>query len=169
MTVKITSLKDLVAALQPDDVAVTKINKSNGFDAEVKQAVSDIYTDTLPRLTVEVPEDHKGKLEYQVTPGDMDQFRKHDANFLEAYGTVVAPVIGEHVRSSDDVAQLDLTVELGNAQVSAVFARPTSETPSEKEWASSIGFGYATPKAKSLEGKVRKEFGKSFFETEDEE
>lgn len=169
MTVKLTSLKDLVAALAPEEKAIIEINKDNGLSAEVKESVNRVYAETLPTLTVDVPEDHKGKLTYQVTPENMDSFRKHDANFLEAYGTVVAPVMGARARNNTDVAQLDLTVNVGNADFSAVFARPTGETPTEKEFASSIGFGYSTPKAKSLEGKIRKDFGKSFFETEDEE
>ncbi|QXO09705.1 hypothetical protein pEaSNUABM11_00281 [Erwinia phage pEa_SNUABM_11] len=169
MTTKIHSLKDLIAALAPEDKAIVEISKDNGLTTEVKDAVNAVYADTLPTVTIEVPEDHKGKLAYQVTPENMDQFRKHDANFLEAYGTVLTPLVGEHVRANADVAQMDLTTEVGNSKFSVVFARPTGETPSEKEWASSVGFGYATPKAKSLEGKVRKDFGKSFFETEDEE
>lgn len=169
MTVKLHSLKDLVAALSPEDESIITINENNGLDGAVKDRVNEAYAATLPTLSLEVPEDHKGKLVYQVTPTDMDGFRKHDANFGEALGSIVAPVVAAHVKANEDVAQLDLTVNVGNADFSTVFARPTSETPSEKEWASSIGFGYSTPKMKSLEGKVRKDFGKSFFETEDEE
>lgn len=164
MTIKVMSNRELFEVLSAE---VIKVDDHNVLDQEPIKA---IYADVTPTLSIVIPEDHKGsKLDYKLTVDDLDGINKFNSNFLEVYGKSASAKIGELVRDNKDIAALDLTVSCGTTEFSTVFARPTAEEPTEKEWAASIGFGMSHPKSKALEGKIRKEFGKSFFEEEDEE
>jgi len=165
MSIKILSEKELINALSAVDniIAVDENNKL------VEAPLNDLYGTLLPTLNLTVPEDHKGKLEYQLTTADMDGIDKFKANYLGAFGTLAATHVGELARGNEEIAALDLTHTAGSTQYSTVWSRPTNETPTQKDYNSSIGFGMSSPKPKSLEGAVRKAFGASFFETEDDE
>lgn len=159
MTVKVTSIKELNALIEAIDGPTVVLNEDLSLKAE---PLEQIYVDTLPLIKV-------GETDYRLTLDDANAVRQHDANFLEAYGGIASGVIVDRARADKDIAALDLKLDIGNASFSTVFARPTGDEPTKKEWEASIGFGYGVPKSKALEGKLRKGFASAMMASDEED
>ncbi|ANZ48286.1 hypothetical protein ASESINO_273 [Erwinia phage vB_EamM_Asesino] len=161
MTTKVTSIKELSALIDAIEGPTVVLNEDLSLKAEPLQK---LYEETLPTTKI-------NDLEYRFTLEDANALRQHDANFLEVYGGIASGVIVDRAKADKDVAALDLKLDIGNASFSTVFARPTGDEPTKKEWEASIGFGYGAPKSKALEGKLRKSFAAAMMagDEEDEE
>lgn len=166
MTIKITSAKDLIAAINADAKAgLVELDKENDYSPESKAKLVGEFSNGMPFIKVE-PND---KGEHQLTIDDMNAVDKYRANFHEALGTITAPLIAERAKNDPEIGAMEVKLQVGDTVFSTAFARPTGDAPTQKELAASIGFGYSTVKNKGLEGKVRKDFAKLWLEQEDEE
>lgn len=159
MTTKVTSIKELSALIDAIEGPTVVLNEDLSLKAEPLQK---LYEETLPTTKI-------NDLEYRFTLEDANALRQHDANFLEVYGGIASGVIVDRAKADKDIGALDLKLDIGNASFSTVFARPTGDEPTKKEWEASIGFGYGVPKSKALEGKLRKGFASAMMADDEED
>lgn len=161
---KILSAKELIAAINADAKSVA-LDSDNQLRPEDRVHLVSQFEKGAP--TIVVTPNEKG--EHQLTIENMDTIDTYRANFHEAYGSITKDLIGEAVRKDPEIGALEVDLEVGKTKFSTAFARPTGDAPSQKDWAASVGFGYSTVSNKALEGKLRKEFAKSFLEVEEED
>lgn len=165
MTTKINSVKDLIAAINKDAKEPIVLNEENTYSTESETKLIAEFAEGMPLIKVE-PND---KGEHKLTIENMDSLDKYRANFHEALGTITAPMIADKAKADPEIGAMEVKLKVGETTFSTAFARPTGDTPSQKDLAASIGFGYSTVKNKGLEGKVRKEFAKLWIEEDEDE
>lgn len=156
---KAMTVKELTAAM--NEAALGLADDALTFNEASVEALTKSYESALPTIKTEHGE-------HKITIDDVTAIDNSVAKWHEAYSSVTSGIIAEKVKDPE-IAAMELSVEIGSRNFSTTFSRPTGDAPTQKEYAASIGFGYSTPKSKALEGKVRKEFAKKFFEEEDEE
>lgn len=165
MTTKTLSVKDLIASINADAAAPIVLDEEHAYSKDSEARLIGEFSEGMPVIKVEPNE----KGEHKLTIDNMDVLDKYRANFHEALGTVTAPLIAERAKADPEVGAMEVKLKVGETTFSTAWARPTGDTPSQKELAASIGFGYSTIKNKGLEGKVRKEFAKAWLEADDED
>ena len=155
---KAMTAKELVASL---NALTIELDEDNKFGKETIESLTANYSDALPTIKTEHGE-------HKITIDDVTTIDESISKWHEAYSIVTSDIIAEKAKDPE-IAALELDIGIGKRTFTTTFSRPSGDAPTQKEYAASIGFGYSTPKSKSLEGKVRKEFAKKFFEEEDEE
>ena len=146
---KVMSVNDLLALIE-GKLEVTE----GGALAETSQtALVDVYNGNLPE---------------GITPEIVGTVHKYDSHFFEAYGTAGATAMAKAAKGNADLAAGELKLDIHSHAMSVAFSRPVSAEASEKEWRSSIGFGYGVTKPAGLDKKARKLFADLMTEGDDE-
>lgn len=159
---KIVSAAALIAEL--NGTAKTELVERRLSDDSVANLVRG-FEESAP--SIKVTPNEKG--EHKLTIADMDTMDTYRANYHEAFSSITKDLVGEEARKDPELGAIELSLDIGKTTFTTAWARPSGDKPTQKEYAASIGFGYATPTNKALEGKLRKEFAKGFLEVEEED
>ncbi|ANZ50422.1 hypothetical protein PHOBOS_232 [Erwinia phage vB_EamM_Phobos] len=104
-----------------------------------------------------------------ITMEDVKNLGEFNKDFLGAFGAVGSEFILNQAKADDDLGAMDLTADIGGNLFSVTFSRPTGDSPTENDWASSIGLGLGIPKPTSFESQLRDKVRDAFFSDDEDE
>lgn len=146
---KVMSVNDLLALME----GKVEVTEGGALSETSSAGLVEVYNANLPEgITAEI----------------VGTVHKYDTHFFEAYGHAGATAMAGAAKTNADLAAGELKLDIHGHALSVAFSRPVSAEASEKEWRSSIGFGYGVAKPASLDKKARKLFAELMIDGDDE-